>query len=433
MRLLSTLAALVALSGCTTYGTVINQPLTQTMDVREHYSLQNKVMSDGLGEITVVVAMSGGGTRAAALSYGVLKGLRDLTLSVDGVERSLLDEVDIISSVSGGSFTAAYYGLHGDKLFSDFEQDFLYFDFGQVLMLRMMTPGHWLSSEGRTDEAVEYYEDRLFNGSTYADLNRAGGPLIVINATDLARGMRFSFTQEYFSLLCSDISSYPVASAVAASSAVPVLFNPIVLQNYAECHEQMLFSFDDHDRYDDVDHAVIKDLQSYANKSERGFVHLVDGGVTDNLGLLAIHDIINYSKRDRISHLRSNLSTQIIVISIDASTRPSSEMENSTKEPSLSETISFMTDVQTHQINAVTKSRFKHDLQSFTQKKGKDLYFIDVNLWSESKPDLKRFLNNIPTDFELEKKQVDALIEQGINQIKHNPMLKKALADFSAS
>ncbi|MCZ6829377.1 MAG: hypothetical protein O7F73_07295, partial [Gammaproteobacteria bacterium] len=55
--------------------------------------------------------------------------------------------------------------------------------------------------------------------------------------TDLTTGNRFAFTQSTFDLICSDIDSYPVSRAVTASSAVPVLFNPIVLKNYgAECH-----------------------------------------------------------------------------------------------------------------------------------------------------------------------------------------------------
>ena len=69
-------------------------------------------------------------------------------------------------------------------------------------------------------------------------MNRKGGPLIVINASDLGHGVRFSFVQEYFNLLCSDISTYPVARAVTASSAVPILFNPIVVKNYTDCKSE---------------------------------------------------------------------------------------------------------------------------------------------------------------------------------------------------
>ena len=99
----------------------------------------------------------------------------------------------------------------------------------------MRNPFRWFSRTGRTEMAVEYYEDKIFKGATFADMLRPDGPMILLNASDLGHGVRFSFMQEYFDLLCSDLTSYPVARAVAASSAVPVLFNPVVIQNYPDC------------------------------------------------------------------------------------------------------------------------------------------------------------------------------------------------------
>jgi hypothetical protein len=64
-----------------------------------------------------MVAFSGGGTRAASLAYGVLQELADTEMMTAEGPRSLLNEIDMISSVSGGSFTSAYYGLYGDRLF----------------------------------------------------------------------------------------------------------------------------------------------------------------------------------------------------------------------------------------------------------------------------------------------------------------------------
>src|SRR2546421_2640497 len=74
----------------------------------------------------VILAFSGGGTRAAAFSYGVLEALRRIEItSSTGETWRLLDEVDLIAGVSGGSFTALAYGLYGESLFGDFEQRFL--------------------------------------------------------------------------------------------------------------------------------------------------------------------------------------------------------------------------------------------------------------------------------------------------------------------
>ncbi len=94
--------------------------------------------------------MSGGGTRAAALSYGVMQGLKEELVDIEGVPTSLLDEVNFISSVSGGSYTAAYYGLHMDKFFTDFKMDFLYNDIGNGLLWYAINPKEWFSDTVRT-------------------------------------------------------------------------------------------------------------------------------------------------------------------------------------------------------------------------------------------------------------------------------------------
>lgn len=97
------------------------------------------------------LAFSGGGTRAAALSYGVLKAMRDTRIKIDGQQTRFLDEIDIITSVSGGSFTSAYYGLHGEKIFTDFEDAFLRRDVEGALIAKLFNPFRWFGSTGRTE------------------------------------------------------------------------------------------------------------------------------------------------------------------------------------------------------------------------------------------------------------------------------------------
>src|SRR5689334_18112651 len=75
--------------------------------------------------VLVLLAFSGGGKRSSAFGYGVLRGLRDFYVPLDGRQVRLLDMVDMMASVSGGSFPAAYYGLYRDKIFTDFDKDFL--------------------------------------------------------------------------------------------------------------------------------------------------------------------------------------------------------------------------------------------------------------------------------------------------------------------
>src|SRR4030043_411073 len=112
------------------------------------------------------LTFSGGGTRAAALSYGVLEELRKTEVAIDGKKRRLLDEVDGISSASGGSFTAGYYGLFGDRIFEDFESKFLKKNIQGALVLGVLNPFNWLKifsgTFGRSDLSAEYYDKHIF-------------------------------------------------------------------------------------------------------------------------------------------------------------------------------------------------------------------------------------------------------------------------------
>ncbi len=105
-------------SGCAHHP--INAPLAG-VDGRTGYRFENAAFSTNSDDLFLMLAFSGGGMRAAALDYGVLEELARTGVGPPSKRRRLLDEVDLISSVSGGSFTAAYYAVWGDRIFSDFE------------------------------------------------------------------------------------------------------------------------------------------------------------------------------------------------------------------------------------------------------------------------------------------------------------------------
>src|SRR5262249_49650628 len=116
----------------------------------------------------VILAFSGGGTRAAAFSYGALEALRSIEIvNKTGRKTRLLDEVDVITGVSGGSFTALAYGLYGDKLFDDYQARFLKRNVQGEITSRTLNPLNWgaLSSTGwgRSELAAQLYDEILFN------------------------------------------------------------------------------------------------------------------------------------------------------------------------------------------------------------------------------------------------------------------------------
>src|SRR5579883_1540677 len=101
-------------------------------------------------DLLVLLSFSGGGKRSAAFAYGVLEGLRDFSLPAYGPNAKLLDAVDVIAAVSGGSFPAAYYGLYRDRIFADFDKDFLSQNIDNYIWGSFLLPWHyrWLFDGG---------------------------------------------------------------------------------------------------------------------------------------------------------------------------------------------------------------------------------------------------------------------------------------------
>jgi NTE family protein len=122
-------------TGCTHFP--VNHFLKQ-IDRQTGYRMKFRGVPGNSEALLFYLTFSGGGTRAAAFAYGVLEELKEIMVMIDGKERRLLDEVDVISAVSGGSFTAGYYGLFGEGLFQDFEQKFLKKDIQGALAARIL-------------------------------------------------------------------------------------------------------------------------------------------------------------------------------------------------------------------------------------------------------------------------------------------------------
>jgi NTE family protein len=425
--------------GCASYGVIANAPLTLPGS-DEPYSIETGINTKGSVEISFLLSFSGGGTRAAALSYGVLEALRDTMVEIDGKSVRMLDEIDIISSVSGGSFTSAYYGLHGDAIFDDFQDVFLKRDVQGGLIRRLLKPKHWFSSTGRTDLAVALYEETVFKGATFADLRRREGPLIVINASDLGRGVRFSFVQEYFSLLCSDISTFPVARAVTASSSVPFLFNPVVIKNHQPCDLKTPAWLEMVEGQEELNHEmsmIVEGLQSYFN-SQRNYIHLVDGGITDNLGTRAIYEFVVTAGGAKafLGRFKREPPRYFVIMTVDAATDPQFEMDKSLQPPSIDETISAVSNTQLYRYSAATEVLLNEAIKRWakemsTPARPVEPYFIQIRLKDIQPPDLAHFFNQIPTSFSLSDEQVDRLIEAGHDLLRGNPEFQRFLNDLA--
>ena len=209
----------------------------------------------------------------------------------------------MITGVSGGSFTALAYGLYGDKLFDDYEQRFLKRDVQGEIIRRALSPAYWgdLSSPtwGRSELAAQLYDEILFNGATFGDLDRGDGPFIVASATDIASGGRVPFNQNVWNVLCSDLNAVRLSRAAAASSAVPVVLSPVTINNYGgTCNysippwAKMLRESANPPRPASRAIRELKDIDPYNDSVASPYIHLVDGGVSDNVGMRGVLDAL---------------------------------------------------------------------------------------------------------------------------------------------
>lgn len=294
------LAAACMLSGCAT------RPVSgriEQFDQKTNYTYERSSENAEDSQNLVMLAFSGGGTRAAAFSFGVLETLRDMEVTTrSGRKLRALDEVDVVTGISGGSFTALAYGLYGDKLFDEYEQRFLKRNVQGELIARAFNPFNWgalvSTGWGRSELAANLYDEILFNGATYSDLRR-DGPQIFVGATDLAEGPRIIFNKSNFDVMCADLSGIRLSRAAAASSAVPVLLSSVTIDNYGGTCDYRFPSWtklfvDNPDPPRPAARTLrrLQELQNYADRTKRPYLHLVDGGVSDNIGVRGLLDVL---------------------------------------------------------------------------------------------------------------------------------------------
>ena len=436
---------LVSLAGCSTILPPGNKAITRVdegggyrMDAARERVLQEQNI--------VLLAFSGGGTRAAAMSYGVMQELRDTLIDVDGKSVRVLDEVDAISSVSGGSFTAAYYGLYRDRLFADYESDFLRQEVQGALIKQLLNPMHWIRSGfngfNRTEMAIDYYDNIMFHGATFNDMAKNGPPFIAINATDLGSGLRFTFSQGTFDLICSDLGSYPVARAVTASSAVPVAFPPVVLANHAsDCDISQTAQWQQLNQLvpdSSVQARLVKGTKSYRDAGKRKYIHLVDGGVADNLGLRVLIDRVEALNEQKFKRLANKSINNILVVLVNAQVNPERLIEDSSGSPSVAATMDAVSSAQFDSYNRETLDRLRHLLAELEQHaREADLptrvHFAEVSFEHVKVEEANRLLNALPTTLELEDIDVDRLIVAGRLLLRNNPAFQSFKQNSNAS
>jgi NTE family protein len=219
LRAFVVIAALL-LGACASLSVPMNEPLRSGGNTE--YRLLDVNRRGGAESVLVLVALSGGGKRSATFGFGMLRGLQDIHVRPEGKDSTLLNEIDMLAGVSGGAFPTAHFGLYGETSFETFPGEFLYADIEDYIWGTFLPPWNWdwlfNPLVGTNDRMIRVYGRLMFHGATYADLFRRGRPQVSVNATDISFGSPFGFLPQTFDMICSDLASLPIASAVAASN-----------------------------------------------------------------------------------------------------------------------------------------------------------------------------------------------------------------------
>jgi predicted acylesterase/phospholipase RssA len=267
-------------------------------------------------DLLVGLAISGGGSRAATFAAGVLEALARIRVKDAGGERSVVEKVQYISSVSGGSLATGYFAarkpprsvpvLGPQGLSPAYEQFFK--DYKSAMQENFELPAAWrqvaffraFNPTKAAFSLAEVWDARFFHDMTFSDLyerERAGdSPRIILNGTSYNSGRRFALTTLPAADFDYDFVGRLLQDLMRRSERVTPEGKTIIQRNLERARAQFLpLTFEqigaDH-RGLPLSLAVVSSASfppavgpvTYAIAGQPPYQHVGDGGLFDNLG-----------------------------------------------------------------------------------------------------------------------------------------------------
>jgi len=465
-RTLAVLAGLALLVACQSIEVEMNKPLNAVAPADSPTISQGGYRLPAMAkpehdDLLIVLAFSGGGKRSSAFSYGALTAMRELQVTGGAdAPHSMLDDVDLIASVSGGTFTSMYYGLHRDKIFTDYYEDFLNVDIDSYIYGIYLLPWNWdwlvNPLVGTNDYMAKVYDDHMFHGATYADLIKNGRPMVMADATDITYGRVFSFIQDTFDLICSDMASFPLARATAASNGFPVLFSPITLVSYRKDCEGRVpawFTASEEIIKKDPDSrvaAAAKQAEEYLDPKQTWYVHLLDGGIVDNLALRGVINtlLLMFDNPELAVQRDFHKWRRVLVISVDGEGDQDTAWARQRQVTGFGQILSNVSGAQIDAYNFETLILAREEIANFGGFLSKlrcshaetidgyrcddvESIFVHLSLSDVTDESVRERLEAIPTGLTVSEDDLKLLIESGRHAVMNSAEVK-AMLDVAA-
>jgi len=226
---------------------------------------------------------------------------------------------------------------------------------------------------GTNDRMTLVYDRLMFHGATFADLYRQGRPQVSVNATDISFGSPFGFLPQTFDVICSDLGDLSIARAIAASNGFPVLFGPVTLRNYRgpDCPLPQPVSGEAWSRaeHDLRTRALLENLYRYSDGQQSPWIHLMDGGISDNLALrVLLNDMLLLDTG--AARFAADLMPvrRILVISVDGQSAPNPSWPRQRTVSGLGQILSAVTSTQIGAYNIETLIAVQSTLDDLVDK-----------------------------------------------------------------
>lgn len=436
-----------------------NDPINQPLPTGALSTELGKGVETYYDDTVIALSFSGGGTRAAAFSYGALTALDETP--TPNRSTPLLDRVDFVTGVSGGSVLAAYYGLKKRAALADFKQRFLLRNAEEDLQTNLNLLSIAKGLQGGINDPTRFpkwLDDNLYDHATFKTLLYQRRPFIWINASDIYDRTPFVFGRVLFGALCSDLANYPISMAVAASAAVPVVFAPIVIQGFPGGCSVPLPPWVERVRNDQNAAPLLKLFANAMHRYHSGevrYVKLLDGGMVDNYGLagFTIARLASSTPYGPLEPEEGVKLRRLLFLVVDAGRAPSGTWSQTVEGPSGANLITAASDTATESGAVGSYSAFQDTMNNWQESlidwrcklsaadrrrygapsgwNCRDVkIFVGRVAFDQLGPQRAAALNSVETAFKLPPDQVEMVVAAGHDAVKNNNVFRSFLGSL---